>query len=212
MFKILNKKIKNNLGQSLIEILIAISVGIIFLLGTIIVANFALKSGEDTQKIQASTVLAKELMDNIKIFADSDWHNIYNLATTSANHYYLNTTSTPFSAVSGEENLTVGTTTYIRYFYIDDVYRDSSGQIVSSGGIFDPSTKKVTVVYGWLGSTPRLISFYITRSKNNVFVQTDWSGGGGQTGPITSTNNKFDTSTGIDFSTTTGSIKLRLGY
>lgn len=212
MFKILNKKIKNNLGQSLIEILIAVSVGIIFLLGTIIVVNFALKSGKDSEKIQTSATLAKELMDNIKIFADSDWHNIYNLATTSANHYYLNTTSTPFSAVSGEENLTVGTTTYTRYFYVDDVYRDSSGQIVSSGGVFDPSTKKTTVVYGWIGSNFRSISIYLTRSKNNIFVQTDWSGGGGQTGPITSTNNKFDTSTGVDFSTTSGSIKLRLGY
>jgi hypothetical protein len=82
-----------------------------------------------------------------------------------------------------------------------------------SGGTFDPSTKKVTVGVRWAGSNDRFISTYLTRSKNNIFVQTDWTGGGGQLGPITSTNNKFDTSTpNIDFSTTTGSIKLRLGY
>jgi type II secretory pathway pseudopilin PulG len=206
-------KIKiNNAGQSLVEILVAVAVGIIFILGTVIVINFALKSGKDIEKVQTATSLAKGLLDNVKIFADSNWHNIDTLATTSANHYYLNTTSSPFTAVSGDENILVSTTTYTRYFYVEDVYRDGSGQITESGGTLDPSTKKVTVVYGWLGSNPKSISVYITRSKNNIFIQTDWSGGGGQLGPITSSNEKFDTSTGIDFSTTSGSIRLRLGY
>ncbi|MGC8775800.1 MAG: type IV pilus modification PilV family protein [Minisyncoccia bacterium] len=209
---ILFKIKKLNQGQSLIEILVALAVGIIFVLGTIIAVQMSLKTNKDSERIQTSAVLARELMDNIKIFAESDWHNIYNLATTSANHYYLNTTSSPFTVTSGEENITIGTTTYIRYFYVDDVYRDSNGKITLSGGTFDPSTKKITIGYKWSGANDRFLITYLTRSKNNIFNQTDWSGGGGQTGPITSTNNKFDTSTGIDFSTTTGSIRLRLGY
>jgi len=203
------KKIKlNNKGQSLAEILVALAVGIIFVLGAMIVAQSSLKMGKDTEKIQTSAFLARELLDKIKVFADSDWHNIYNLATTSANHYYL----IGFTATSGDETIIVGTTTYTRYFYVEDVYRNGSGNI-SQSGTLDPSTKKVTVGVRWTGSNDRFISTYLTRSKNNIFVQTDWTGGGGQLGPITSTNNKFDTSTpNIDFSTTTGSIKLRLGY
>jgi hypothetical protein len=202
------KKIKlNNKGQSLTEILVALAVGIIFVLGVIIVAQFSLKIGKDTEKIQTSAFLARELLDKIKVFADSDWHNISNLATTSVNHYYL----TEFTATSGDETITIGTTTYKRYFYVDDVYRDSGGKISPTGN-FDPSTKKITVGVGWSGAQDRFFITYITRSKNNIFLQTDWSGGGGQLGPITSTNNKFYTSTNIDFSTTTGSIRLRLGY
>jgi Tfp pilus assembly protein PilV len=123
------KKIKlNNKGQSLAEILVALAVGIIFVLGVIIVAQFSLKIGKDTEKIQTSAFLARELLDKIKVFADSDWHNIYNLATTSANHYYL----IGFTATSGDETIIVGTTTYTRYFYVEDVYRDASGKILDS--------------------------------------------------------------------------------
>jgi uncharacterized delta-60 repeat protein len=188
------KKIKTKSGQSLVEVLIATAVGIIFVLGTTIIANFALKSRQDSEKNQVLASLSKELLDNVKIFADANWHNIDTLATTSANHYYLNTSTSSFTAVSGEQNIVISSTTYTRYFYLDDVYRDGSGQIVESGGTLDPSTKKVTVVYGIQGSTPKSISIYVTRSKNNVFVQTDWSGGSGQTGPITSSNEKFETS------------------
>lgn len=199
-------------GQSLVEVLIALAVGIIFVLGIILAIQFLLKVNRDSEKVQIGSALASELMDNVKIFVQADWHNILNLATTSINHYYLNTTTTPFSAVSGEENIILSTTTYVRYFYVDDVYRDETGKIVSGSGTFDPSTKKITVVYRWEGGSNRFITSYVTRSHNNIFIQTDWSGGGGQLGPITSTNNKFDTSTNIDFSTTSGSILLKLGY
>jgi len=208
----IKKYLKIQTGQSLVEILVALAVGIIFVLGVMIAMQSSLKMGKDSEKIQTSASLARELMDNVKIFAESDWHNIYNLATTSANHYYLNTTSSPFTVSSGDETIVVGTTTYIRYFYVDDVYRDENWKIAESGINFDPSTKKVTVVVKWIGSNERFISTYLTRFENNIFIQTDWTGGGGQTGPITSVNNRFDTSTNIDFSTTTGSIRLRLGY
>ncbi|GIW65271.1 MAG: hypothetical protein KatS3mg093_250 [Candidatus Parcubacteria bacterium] len=168
MYKI--KKIFQNQGQSLVEVLVALSVGIIFVLGTMVAVQMSLKSGKDSEKIQVSASLARELMDNVKIFSESDWHNISNLATTSANHYYLNTSSIPFTAVSGEENITISTTTYTRYFYVDDVYRDGTGKI-SSSGTFDPSTKKITIVYKWLGGSDRYLVTYLTRSKNVIFNQ-----------------------------------------
>lgn len=191
--------IKYNSGQSLVEILVALAVGIIFVLGTIIAVQMSLKTGKDSEKIQTSAMFARELMDNVKIFAESDWHNISNLATTSANKYYLNTSNSPFTAVSGEESISVGTTTYSRYFYVDDVYRDGSGQITQSGGTLDPSTKKITIVYKWIGGNDKYLITYLTRFKNMIFNQTDWSGGGGQNGPITSTNEKFATSSNILF-------------
>lgn len=201
--------IKYNSGQSLVEILVALAVGIIFVLGTIIAVQMSLKTGKDSEKIQTSAMFARELMDNVKIFAESDWHNISNLATTSANKYYLNTSNSPFTVVSGEESISVGTTTYSRYFYVDDVYRDGSGQITQSGGTLDPSTKKITIVYKWIGGNDKYLITYLTRFKNMIFNQTDWSGGGGQDGPITSTNEKFSTSSNILFDSK-GKIYLKL--
>lgn len=99
---------------------------------------------------------------------------------------------------------------YSRYFYLDDVGRDGSGNILASGGTNDPSTKKVTVSWSVPQVAATTLVGYITRSRNNIFRQTDWSGGAGQNGPATTTNSKFSTSSNINFSTTTGSLYINL--
>jgi type II secretory pathway pseudopilin PulG len=197
-------------GQSLVEILIAVIVGMILILGAVAVIGPSLKNSTQASRAQVAIALGKELLENTRAFSEANWHNIGNLSTSSANHYYLNTSSSQFVAVSGDESVTVATTTYTRYFYVEDVYRDGSGKIISGSGTYDPSTKKITVVYKWPGSAPRTMPMYITRLKNSIFSQTDWSGGGGQEGPVTTTNNRFGTSTGIDFTSSTGSIIIKL--
>jgi hypothetical protein len=96
---------------------------------------------------------------------------------------------------------------FSRYFYVDDVYR--SGDNISVSGVVDPSTKQVTVAYNWPQGVTSTLYEYITRSGSRVFDQTDWSGGQGQDGPVTSTNSKFATSSLIDNTTTTGSIYVK---
>ena len=114
-------------------------------------------------------------------------------------------------ALSATEVKTLySSTIYTRYFYIDNVGRDASGNILSSGGTNDPSTKKLTAVYGWPNGPTNSFSTYLTRFQNNVFDQTDWSGGPGQDGPATTTNSRFSTSTQIYYATTTGSILIQL--
>jgi concanavalin A-like lectin/glucanase superfamily protein len=117
------------------------------------------------------------------------------------------------SEVTQLYSLGQSTVTYSRYFYLSDVSRDTAGNIVSSGGKYDPSTKLVTVVYSWSGGPVSTMSTYVVRGRNNVFSQTDWSGGPGETGPITSTNSQFASSTNIDYQTSTGSIYVSIpGY
>jgi type II secretory pathway pseudopilin PulG len=199
-------------GQSLVELLIAVAIGTILVAAAAAVISPVLKINTQANRAQTATALAHELLDNVRVWAEGDWHNISGLATTSANHYYLNTATSPFSSSTGDEPVTVSTTTYTRYFYVDDVFRDASGNITnsSSGASFDPSTKLVTVVaYSWPTSATYTISTYLTRYRNNVFDQTDWSGGPGQGGPTTSTNSMFSTSSNIDYTTTTGSIYIK---
>jgi len=93
---------------------------------------------------------------------------------------------------------------YEKYFYVDNVQRDSSGlgSIVSSGGTDDPSTQKLTSVASWEGGRNVTYQTYITRDRDYVFVQNDWSGGPGEYGPVTTATTTFATSTYISASST----------
>ena len=119
-------------------------------------------------------------------------------------------TSSPGSLVvqSGTEHITLDGFEFTRYFYIENVNRDAGGNIAVSG-TDDPSTQKATVVVSYnISGSDRTITetLYLTRWRNSVFRQTDWSGGSGQAGPITGANNKFDSSINVDYTTTPGVI------
>ncbi|MDP2598659.1 MAG: prepilin-type N-terminal cleavage/methylation domain-containing protein [Candidatus Liptonbacteria bacterium] len=197
-------------GQSLVEVLVAAAVGALLVIAAAGVIAPALRANSTAGRVQVSAALAKELSDNIRVWSEGDWHNIFSLATSSANTYYLNTTSSPFTTSTGVEVITVATSTYSRYFFVDDVQRDSNGAAVSSGGSNDPSTKQVTVGYNWPQGVTTTFSFYVSRYRNNILDQTDWSGGSGQSSPLTSTRNLFASSTSIKF-LTPGSIGVTMG-
>ena len=197
-------------GQSLIEVLIAVTIGALMIgaVATLIVT--VLRIGSQAQKSQAGAALGKELLENVRVWTERSWYNVASLSTSSANHYYLSASSSPFSVLSGDETAIVASTTYTRYFYVENVGRDAAGKILASGGVDDPSTRKITVVYSWPQSAANTLIAYLTRSANNIFFQTNWSGGPGQNGPATTTNSKFSTSTEVDYSSSTGSIILIL--
>ena len=196
-------------GQSLLEILIAVAVGAILVTAAATVISPALRATTKVSETQTGAALAKELLDNARVLADANWNNFASLLTTSANHYRIS--GSPFSAVAGDQIITISGTAYTRYFYIDDARRNlASDEIVTSGGVLDPSTKKITVEYSWPGSSLTSISSYITRRRNFVFQQTDWSGGPGQEGPMTSSNFRFSASSAnMNYTTTPGSLKIR---
>ncbi len=198
-------------GQSLVEVLVAVAIGALFVIAAITIIAPAINVSSEAGKIQTGTALARQLLDNVRTWADGDWHNVLNMATSSANKYYLSSSTSPFSSISGQESVKISTTTYTRFFYFDDVYRDVSDLVVTSGGSYDPSTKKVTIVYKWppINATHTL-SAYITRSANRAFWQTDWFNGPGQNGPVTTTNSGFSTSSNIDYTTSSGSIYIKL--
>ena len=202
-------------GQSLVEVLIAVAIGAILITAAIALIVPSLSSNMQAAKVQVASSLGKELIDNVRVWSEGNWSNLLALATGSAKTYFLNTGSSPYttSSVGSIQSVTVGTTTYRRYFYLSDVYRDILGNITSTGA-YDPSTKQVTVGYSWLGGpATNTMSIFIVRAMNNIVAQDDWSGGSGQSGPETSSNNQFASSTNIDYTTTTGSIYVSIpGY
>ena len=197
-------------GQSLAEIIIGMAIGIFLIMAGIGLIVPAMNTNTQVANIQRSSALAKELLDNVRVWSEMNWNNVLSLSTGTANHYYLITTSSPFASSSGSETLAVSTTTYARYFYTNDVYRDATGDIVASGGAYDPSTKQIAVVYSWSGGQTYTIYTYLTRNRNNVYYQTDWSGGPGATSAATSVGSLFATSSNINYETTTGSIYVSI--
>ncbi|HEY5220976.1 MAG TPA: prepilin-type N-terminal cleavage/methylation domain-containing protein [Candidatus Paceibacterota bacterium] len=199
-------------GQSFVELMIAIAIGAIFLGGmATIIAPSLLESGQ-AGKIQVAATNAQSLLNNVRVWSEGNWNNILSLATGTANQYYLVTSSSPYTATSGIQSIVIATTTYTDYFYVGDVYR-SGGVIAttSTGNTYDPSTKQIFAVYNW---TPHgvtsTISTYVTRNNDQVFSQTDWSGGPNASSAVTSTNNQFTSSSNIDYASTTGAIYVNL--
>ena len=218
--------IKSISGQSLVEIIIAIAVGAILIGAASAAIVPILRSNLETRNVQTASSLAQEYLDNVQNLAESNWLNIYIPPGSKgpSSQFYLSATSTTYEILSGATSTIVEAKTFTRYFSIENVNRNlcGAGDITtnatsscasgpgSSGVADDPSTQKITAIVTWPESRSISKTQYLTRNINKVFVQTDWSAGPGQEGPITSENNQFATSTNINYTTTTGSIIINL--
>ncbi len=179
-------KFNNIKGQSLIELLVALSIAGIFIVGMTSAIEVSLRTGAQNEFMQSASLLAQEELDSVAVVAQSDWHKIGlvspNDKLTPLLKYYVNTNTAPqpFAIVSGEETKQVGTVTYSRYFIPEQVYRNNNGDIgpFGSGYDLDPATEKITAYVSWNNATQKISSVrYINRVGNRIFRQTDWSGG-----------------------------------
>ncbi|TSC82672.1 MAG: Uncharacterized protein G01um101420_195 [Parcubacteria group bacterium Gr01-1014_20] len=205
------KKFRN--GQSLIEILVAIAVGVVMLGVAISIIAPVLKANTRTNEAKVAAALGRELLENTRVFVERDWNNLAVLSTSSLYSYHLTTSTAapdfPFRKIDGVESIVISSTTYLRHFNVDDVCRSGNGIIQADPGqciYVDPSTKKVSVVYGWLGGSTSSFSTYFTRFKNRSMSQSDWSGGDSFWGPTTTTTTRFVTSTNT--TSTNGIIRI----
>jgi len=217
-------------GQSLLEIIIGIAVGWLLIASATVVLTTTLRTGKDNVSLQAASALAKDLLEKAVIYSEYKWYcadtpncGIYNLSKGVNNHYYI-TLPPPFKTVSGNEtNIMLNNQTFTRYFYVLNVCRDASGNIGSTfaypqtcpgGQIEDTNTQKIVSVASWGIGTISLESI-VTRKKDFVLRQTDWSGGGAGQGPFPSNPvfsiffepQSFHTSDEfVDFTTIVGSL------
>src|SRR3989338_10796871 len=95
----------NNDGQSLIEILVALAVGTILIIAAVSIIAPALRANTQADKVQVASALGKELLENVRVFSEADWHNISNLATGSADKYFLFSARSQFVAATGTEGI-----------------------------------------------------------------------------------------------------------
>ncbi len=165
---------KNSLGQSLVELLLAIAfAGIII---PVIFSSFLLSrdgKAENKQRVLALPSL-QDLMEITRLIREKDWNAF------SANGTY-------YPVASGSSwVLTPGIETkddLFRSITILDAQRDTAGVLVASGGVIDPSTKLVISSVWWTKPYISTISatMYLTRYlSNQTFsesTQSDFNAG-----------------------------------
>jgi type II secretory pathway pseudopilin PulG len=147
-------------GASLIEVVVGAA--IILLVVTSIVASYTyfLRLGlSNISRVQAAYLL-EEGMESLRSMRDASW--IFKISSLS--------TSTPFRFHFDSNWQATTSNTFIdskfdRTFTLTDVFRSELGEIVSSGGVYDPGTKKVSVSVSWRtseGTTTKTVSGYMT--------------------------------------------------
>jgi hypothetical protein len=202
-------------GSLLLEILIVIGIVaiVIPIIAQIVVSSLNASKWSMENKI-ASDLIDEEIKA-VEGASFEKWQNIYSKLKTSTNHYYALKSAGAWVIGSGEESVVINGLNYSRYFFISDVCRsDLDKAIVTDTGVppcaagnkDDPSTQKITVVVSWRnGSSSREV--YLTRWRNQICEQTNWSGTGA--GPTNCPSTIYESATNIDTTGLPGSLRLQ---
>ena len=206
-------KLASQKGQVLVELIVGVTIVLFVSVSIAFAISASIRASEDARSKTAAIFLSQETSEAVRAFTLSDWNNLDALATSSANLYFATTSAGAWTWSTGSEAVVLNNITYTRYFWLDEVYRSTStGDIATSGGFRDPSTRKVSLKLTWdlpgIGGDEFSYVFYASRYSNAIFSQTDWSGGIAGEAVVTTATTTFATSTGVDYASTTGSLKL----
>lgn len=158
-----------NRGFGLLEIVIAVSIisATIFSLSFVFLISNKL-AAESSNKMRAN-FLAEEALDALKLLRDTSWNaNLAGLNTGT--NYYLS-----FSPTASSWNISASSGAFIdglfeRRITVENVNRNASDDIVSSGGSNDPDTRKFNAMISWSersGTTTITVSTYLTDMFDN---------------------------------------------
>ncbi|MBI2611958.1 hypothetical protein HYW54_04425 [Candidatus Gottesmanbacteria bacterium] len=155
------------LGQSLVELLLAMGLAAI-LLPALLTGLISSREGkaQQNQRVEAVSLL-NEAVEATRSVKEKGWGNI---ATSGLFHPEIDPLDSSWLLVAAEESIS----NFTRSISISDVYRDQSGNIVTTGGTLDPSTKKATITVSWASPLPSQISstLYLARLDNLSLVHT----------------------------------------
>ena len=193
-------KIKKSSGVSLVEIMVATVVSAIFIAGASALIGTSLKSSQASKEKTVAYSLLSETQEAIKNVVASNWHNIYDLSKSEPNHYKIVKSGDVWTIQSGEETITSNNIVFTRYFVAENISRtnDTIDSTYSSSND-DPSTQKITAYIKW-GAGLKVLNLpkYITRSQSpRTFIQSDWSGGSGETNVLLQPNTRYSSDTNM---------------
>ena len=202
-------------GSLLLELLIVIGVIAIIMPVVAQVVIASLNSNKWSAENKIGVNLVDETNKAVENISFEKWQNIYGLLKDSSSHYYAIKSNGSWIVATGDENLTINGLSYTRYFTVSNVCRDDLAKSIvvatstppcTSGNSDDPSTQKITVQVSWRSGTISK-DYYLTRWRNQVCNQTNWSGLA--SGPVNCPSTVYDSASSIDTNSVPGSLKLQ---
>lgn len=166
--------LKDQLGATLIEVLVAIALtGIV--LPVLATALVTAKNGRSTtqQQMQANALL-REGQEAVRSIREKGWTNV-----ATAGTYHPVISGSAWALSSGSEAING----FTRQIVISTPQRNAAGAIVASGGTSDPSTRYVVVTVSWNTpysnsvSTSTYLSHWQTNSLWTQTSQADFNAG-----------------------------------
>ena len=165
---VMQKSMKAKYGQSIIELLLAMSMALI-IIPALFGVFFASRQGkaQHLQRTQA-VPLAAELDDVVSNVREQGWDRLSEYIIGAPYHPVI---------VNGVWVLAKGTEVisgFTRSIIFERIYRDSEGAIVVTGGIEDVSSLKVEIDVSWLTPFPSSVHYsrYLTRHTNILLKDT----------------------------------------
>jgi len=138
----------NKKGISIIELLTAVAIISFAVVSLLELTSFCLRITSIINQNNKANNMAQEMMEQIRNFRDVTSWNIDGLETiTPSTDYYIQKAGTPATWQLIQGTKTVNG--FTRKAVFEDVMRDLNDDIVESGGVNDPNTKKITVTVSW---------------------------------------------------------------
>lgn len=159
---------KKNSGQTIIELLLAMGISLIFI-PALFGMFFASREGRAQQQERTQAVaLVSEAEEAVRSVREIGWDQFLTYQTGVAYHPAIS--GGTWTLVAGTESVRG----FTRSITIDPVYRTAAGTIGSTSDIPDLSTRKVVITVSWLTPLPSsvTVSVYLTRHSDAVEVDT----------------------------------------
>lgn len=128
-------------GQSVIEVIVAVSIMVIMASGTVIAILGSLSSSRLGKEESRATFLAAEGVEAVGSIRNQAWNNLvignHGLSHPEGNWVFSGTSDIDDSGK------------FTRVVSLNEVFRDENGQIVDTGGTMDLETIEVVVNVSW---------------------------------------------------------------
>ncbi len=175
-------------GQSIIEILVAITIGGLIIGSAVVAIRLSLRSSTQVQTVGSATPLMSSLIDNAKSVAEGSWNTLYNLSNKGADSKYYFVRDNGLKIIEGEEGVlgedivsglvgywkfdeTTGTTAY------DVSPNNNKGTLTNSPSRTETTSCKIGRCLSFDGSDDFVDMGFPSSSlsfQNNVFTFAFW--------------------------------------
>ena len=215
-------------GQVLMELLIAITVGVVLAAIGAQLASVSLNAARSSRQQNEGMGLAQEGIEAMRAIARTNspssqgWNKLYlppdgtGASSTKGigNPFHPEVIGGEWQLMNSSETVVLAGNTYTRSVIIENVARASSTRAILAAydaAYDDPSTQKVRVIVSRTGLPDIELSAYFTRFLNESTLQTNWDGILNNL-PVSATSSSNDYSDGTEtdnIDRTPGSLRLR---